>query len=216
MTKTAIVVGATGLVGKELVTQLCGNDSYKQVICLVRQPLEFEHHKLSQHRVDFSQMDELKALIKGDDMYCALGTTIKAAGSKQTQQQIDLTLPLTIAQCAKSNGITGFALVSSAGAKSDSSSFYLSLKGQLEQGLIALNFDKLTIVRPSVLTGKRPDFRFAEGLSIQVLNLLQWLPWLRSYRPISAAQVAKSLVHYHLNNSASLVIKQLNQLHQLT
>lgn len=212
MTNTALVVGATGLVGAELVQLLCHHDDYDNVICLSRRALPLQHAKLNNHIVDFTRPDTWQHLLKGDVLYCALGTTIKRAGSKGIQKSIDLTLPLTLAQTAKNNGVTAFALVSSTGADANSSSFYLSLKGQLEQGVKALNFSQLTIVQPSVLTGQRTEFRLGERLAIGILNRLSWLPGIREYQPISGHQVAKALLYFQQQNHGGITVKKRREL----
>lgn len=208
MSKTALILGATGLVGTELVQLLCHHQDYDKVICLSRRALAWQHPKLTQYIVDFTAPETWQHLVQGDVVYCALGTTIKQAGSKQAQKDIDLTLPLAIAQVARKNDITAFALVSSTGADADSSSFYLSLKGQLEQGLMALEFTQLTIVQPSILTGQRAEFRFGERVAHCLLTLFHWMPGVREYQPISGHQVAKALIHFHQENRGGVTIKK--------
>lgn len=212
MSKTAIVVGATGVVGLELVKQLCANDTYSHVTTLSRRPIDFSHEKLTQSIVDFSNLASWQELVNADTLFCALGTTLKQAGSKQAQSAIDLDLPVKIANTAKASGVKNFALVSSTGADAESSSFYLSLKGKLEQHLSSLDFNTLTIVQPSVLDAERNEFRLGEKVAIKLLKGLQFLPVFKQYRPIKSAQVAKALIHFQQHNSGGLVIKKLEQL----
>lgn len=212
MTKHAIVVGATGVVGKELVTKLCNDPDYHQVTCLVRRQLDYKSGKLQQHLVDFEQPDSWAELIYADVVFCALGTTLKQAGSKQAQQRIDLDLPVTIANIARQNEVPAFALVSSTGADAHAKSFYLALKGKLEQHLQSLGFNATTIVRPSLLVGDRNEFRLGEEIAIKLLRLFKHFPIIKRYRPITGQQVAAALIHYHKQNDAGLLIKQLDQL----
>lgn len=209
---SALVVGATGVVGRELVSELCNDASVNTVIVLARRNLEFEHKKLTCHVVEFDQPQTWQHLVKTDSVFCALGTTIKQAGSKGAQRKIDLDLPVAIATVAKANGVRKFALVSSVGANANSSSFYLATKGQLEQQVKSLEFHQLTIVKPSVIKGKRPEFRLGEHVGIWLLSLLKWLPFINKYRPISGNMVAKGLIHWHLVSNDKITIKQLDEL----
>lgn len=212
MNKTALVIGATGVVGFELVKQLCADDTYDKVVTLGRRAAKFQNDKLIQHVVDFTEPKSWQDLLVADTLFCALGTTLKQAGSKEAQQSIDLDLPKLIATMAKSNGVSHFALVSSTGAEANSGSFYLSLKGMLEQYLQGLNFSTLTIVRPSVLDAKRTEFRLGEEIAIKLLKGLQFLPGFRQYRPIKSAQVAKALIFYQHKNNGGLLVKKLDEL----
>lgn len=212
MNNNAIVVGATGVVGKELVSQLCADDTIDTVTCLVRTELNFTHDKLIQHTINFEEVSSWQSLVVGQCLYCALGTTLKQAGNKDAQQKIDLELPIEIASVAKQNGVEHLALVSSTGADANSNSFYLSLKGKLEAELTALSFQSLTIVQPSVLDIKRQAFRLGETIAIKVLNALQFMPVFKLYKPITPAQVAKALIYYQGENKSGVVVKKLDEL----
>lgn len=212
MNNTVIVVGATGVVGLELIKQLCADDTFSQVVCLVRQTIKINDPKLTQHIVDFNEPKSWQHRMTANTVYCALGTTLKQAGNKTAQKKVDLDLPIAIAEAAKSNNACHYALVSSAGADASSSSFYLSLKGKLEQRLIALNFDSLTIVQPSVLDAERNEFRLGEKIAIKLLNILQFVPIFRQYKPITPAQVAKALIHFQQQNKFGVTVKKLEQL----
>lgn len=210
--KSAIVVGATGVVGLELVKQLCASDAYSKVTCLARRAIESNHDKLTQHIVNFDNPKNWQDLVYADSLFCAIGTTLRQAGDKATQKRIDLDLPMAIANIAKTNGVKSFALVSSTGADAASSSFYLSLKGELEQGLEDLGFNALTIVQPSVLDAKRKEFRFGEEIAIKMLKALQFIPALKPYRPITPEQVAKALIYFQQKNDKGTAVKKLNEL----
>ena len=209
---SALVVGATGVVGREVVQQLCEDTNYSRVVVLSRRPLTFSHPKLTVHIVDFDEQKSWSELVNTDVVYCALGTTLKQAGSKAQQRKIDLDLPLSIATVAKKLNVKQFVLVSSSGANPNSSSFYFQTKGQLEQELIALNFSQLLIVRPSVLVGQRSERRFGELTAAFVLNKLAWLPGLSKYQPIKGSTVAKAMLYFAKQAHNSVEIKQLNEL----
>lgn len=189
--KTALVLGATGLVGHQLIQQLLDHPAYDRVVALVRRPMDMTHPKLHIEIVDFDKPDADK--IRGDDMFCALGTTLKVAGSKEAQFRIDCEYPATFARMGKENGVRRFMLVSSVGADAQSSNFYLCTKGDLEQRLQGLGFESLIIARPSFLLGDRQENRPGERAGIV---LVQWLKPLipKRYRGVQVADVAKALI----------------------
>lgn len=189
--KTALVLGATGLVGRQLIQQLLDHPAYDKVVALVRRPLDVTHPKLHTEIVNFDKPDADK--IRGDDMFCALGTTLKAAGSKEAQFRIDCEYPAAFARLGKENGVRKFMLVSSVGSDAHSSNFYLRTKGDLEQRLQGLGFESLIIARPSFLLGHRQESRPGERAGIV---LAQWLKPLipRRYRGVQVSAVAATLI----------------------
>lgn len=191
MNKTALLLGASGLVGSHLLQQLLDNPQYNQVVALVRRPLEVQHPKLRQEVVDFDQPDP--AVIQGDDIYCALGTTLRKAGSKEAQYKIDCTYPTVFGQIARQNGVRQYLLVSSVGADAKASGFYLKTKGELENNLQAMGFDCFVSARPSFLLGDRSEFRLGEKIGIGIATVLApLLP--KKYRGIQASTVARALI----------------------
>jgi len=216
--KTALIIGATGLVGQQLVKQLLLDEHYQVVHVFVRKLMSLSidadpQSKLVQHVVDFNNVESWQEKLVGDELFCCIGTTLKQAGSKQNQENIDLFLPTEIANYASENHVSKVILVSSAGANHQSSSFYLRLKGQLEQNLIALNWQTVIIVRPSFLAGKRNEFRFGEKLALILFSVLKYIPLIRRYRPITGKQLAfKMRVLANTELSGKVTIKALNQL----
>ena len=211
--KTAIVVGATGLVGQSLVQQLLAHPEFTCIKTFSRRSLNIEpQSKLQQHVVDFDDLDAWRKDITGDVLFCTLGTTLKQAGSKEKQTKVDLTYPIQIAQAAKSNGVSQAILVSSYGADSTSGSFYLKLKGQLENAFQANGFESLTILRPSVLLGKRSRYRIGESVAAWLLQTFSWLPWARRFRPIAGSQVAKAMIHAALSSPHGVTTRELDEL----
>jgi uncharacterized protein YbjT (DUF2867 family) len=189
--KTALVVGATGLVGGHLVAQLLENPAYTTVVALVRRPLGLSHPKLRQEIFDFERPDADK--VKGDDIFCALGTTLRKAGSEEAQRRIDCTYPAEVGRIARQNGVRQYLLVSSLGADASASNFYLRIKGELEQNIQSLGFECFISARPSILLGNRNEFRLGERVGIALARL--FAPLIpRRYRGIQAAKVAAALV----------------------
>jgi uncharacterized protein YbjT (DUF2867 family) len=196
MSKTALLVGATGLVGGQLLRQLLDSPHYHRVTVLARRPMLDNHPKLHSVVFDFAKPDA--ALVQGDDVFCALGTTLAKAGSKSAQYQIDCVYPASIGQLARANGAQRYLLVSSVGADAASSNFYLKTKGDLEQQVAAMGFERFVAARPSFLLGQRAEFRLGERVGIAVARLLGPLlvGSFKKYRGIEAAQVAAALLRF--------------------
>jgi uncharacterized protein YbjT (DUF2867 family) len=191
MPKTALLLGATGLVGNQLLEQLLDDARYESVVALGRRPLDRQHPKLRQEIIDFDHPDPAK--IKGDDLFCALGTTLRKAGSKEAQYRIDCTYPYEIGKIARQNGVRQYLLVSSLGADAQSSNFYLRTKGDLEAKIETLGFDNFVTARPSFLLGKRSEFRLGEKIGIVLAQGFAFLiP--KKYRGIQASKVAAALI----------------------
>lgn len=195
MGKTALVLGATGLVGSALVDQLLISETYEKVILFLRRSSGKHSEKLVEHIIDFDDPESWKHLVKGDVLFSAFGTTIKKAGSQDNQFRIDYTYQYQFAEVSKNNGVATYILVSSAGANSKSKVFYSRMKGQLDDAVKALGFENLVILKPSVLVGQRNESRFGETLGIFLGRLLTRLPGLQKYRPIEAVTVAKAMIN---------------------
>ena len=193
--KTAIVIGATGLVGNHITKKLLGDNRYEKVKVFVRRSLNLNHPKLEEHIVDFDKIESWKNHLTGDELYSALGTTIKKAGSKDFQYKIDFTYQYEAAKDASENGVKKYLLVSSMGANSKSSNFYLNLKGSLDEKVQDLEFYQIYIFRPSILVGERSEKRFGEVIGIKITGTItKIIPALKKYRPIKASQVAEAMI----------------------
>ncbi|HEX7356077.1 MAG TPA: NAD(P)H-binding protein [Ignavibacteriaceae bacterium] len=149
--KTAIIIGATGLVGSELTKKLLIDNRYDKVKVFVRRTTGISNTKIEEHIVDFDKIDTWKNHITGDELYSALGTTIKKAGSKEVQYKIDFDYQYITAKLASENGVQKYLLVSSIGANSKSKNFYLNMKGNLDNAVQLFPFDQILIFRPSIL-----------------------------------------------------------------
>ncbi len=194
--KIALVFGASGLIGGHVTQFLLLHPAYATVIVFVRKPLKLDHPKLVQHIVNFDQPESFKHLVKGDDLFCCLGTTMAIAGSKDAFYKVDFTYPFQAAQMASANGVSQYLLVSSVGADPDSRFFYSRVKGELEVALRTMGFWSLHIFQPSVLLGERNENRFGEQLAGKIGRVFDRLTGglLTKYRPIEADVVAKAMV----------------------
>ncbi len=191
--KKALVIGATGLVGTELVRQLLDTPKVESVVTLGRRNTEFEHEKLSQRKVDFENLDASLQHFQGDALFCCLGTTQAKAGGKKGFYKVDFTYVHAAAKLAAQNGVTGLYLISSVGADSGSmTSFYLKTKGEVEEAVQAMGFQRLHIFRPSLLLGDRDEFRLREWLGSVVMRPLA--PLLGKYMPVTAEEVAAGML----------------------
>ena len=204
--RSALIVGATGLVGSHLVKQICDHPQYVSVTAIVRNHLPFEHEKLTVHTVNFDAISEADVQFV-DDVFCCLGTTRKKAGSREQFEKVDVEYPLQIAALAKRAGAHHFIVISAMGASETSTAYYNRVKGKLEQQLQVLQFPTLSIVRPSLLVGERSELRLGEKSGEVVLKFLNPLlvgP-LKRYRSIKASQVATSMLAIALQPKAAAV-----------
>ncbi|MBL0309509.1 MAG: oxidoreductase [Bacteroidetes bacterium] len=214
MGKTALLIGATGMVGEECLKELLASPAYDKVITLTRRALETQHLKLKNVVVDFNQLEKDQQEIGADDIFCATGTTIAKAGSQEAFRKVDFDLPFQVAQIAKRNGAKQFILVSSIGADSGSSIFYSRVKGELEGALAKLNFDALIIFRPSMLLGHRKEKRTGEAIGIFIAEKLSFLfvgP-LKKYRGTPAGLLAKAMVEAAQQNKKGLSVIENDQI----
>ncbi|MFT7160213.1 MAG: hypothetical protein ACI9GZ_001386 [Bacteroidia bacterium] len=173
--KTALIVGATGLVGRQILDVLLKNDYYHQILIVSRRTVDVKDNRIKELIIDFDNFDKVKDQISANDYYCSIGTTMKQAGSKEAFLKIDHTYPLKLAQHAlEDSNFEQFLLVSSYGANSNSSLFYNEVKGRTEQVLKEMNLKKLLIFQPSLLLGYRKDFRFFEETAKLVSIILSF------------------------------------------
>jgi uncharacterized protein YbjT (DUF2867 family) len=193
--RTAWLAGATGLVGGFVLKQLIASDRYVRVVVLTRRMVHTEDPKVDQRVVNFDHLADMD-LPAAEDAFCALGTTIKKAGSQEAFRHIDLDFPLALASKALARNAKQFLLVSSVGAHAQSRNFYLRTKGELEEAVSELPFKAVHIFRPSILVGPREERRVAEraGLVFMKLASPMLIGGLRRYRAIEAQDVAISMM----------------------
>jgi len=164
--KTAVIVGATGLVGRELLNVILAHDYYNRILIVGRRSPEIKDNRIEELILDFNKLADYKDKIHGNDYYCCVGTTMDQAKTKEGFFRIDFTFPMEFAKIAKEDPkFEKFNLVSSYGASPESSLFYNAVKGQLEEALKDLNLKTLHIYQPSLLLGARPHFRIWEELA---------------------------------------------------
>jgi len=189
--RTALIVGATGLIGNFVVNELLASDKYAKVKILVRGSMPKQHPKLDTIVFDFDNPDA--SLIEADDVYCCLGTTMKKAGSKDAFYKVDYVYPYEIAKMAQANGTKRFAIVTAMGADKDSAIYYNRVKGEIEASLKKVGFEALLMFRPSLLLGTRPHKRTGEQIGE---TLMKWFrPFIpEKYRAIEASKVAGAMV----------------------
>ncbi len=188
--KTALIIGSTGLIGKLLTARLLHDDFYSRVKTLLRKPSGVSHPKLNEIVVDFDDLDE--SVIVADHVFCALGTTIKTAGSKENFRKVDFKYPLKIANAAKANGATFYGIVTAMGADSNSWFFYNQVKGEIEDALKDANFNSLGIFQPSMLLGDRAEERSGESIGQKVMLGLDFvIP--KNYKAIEGDKVAAAM-----------------------
>ncbi len=208
--KTAIVFGASGLVGSKLVKELLINPAYSQVLIVTRKPLVIINPKIQEITLgNYKSYNFSETNISDVHVFCCLGTTIKKAGTKDEFKKVDYELPLEVGNWAISKDIQTFVVISSIGANPDTKNFYLKTKGELEEALKLLGFDHLYILRPSLLLGERNEFRLGEEIAKMfsgVLNLTLRGSF-KKYKPISAVKVAKAMVFLANSDNKDIIFE---------
>jgi uncharacterized protein YbjT (DUF2867 family) len=195
-TQNALIAGATGLVGNQLLELLLADPNYDKVLILVRQIIPLDHPKLTQIEVNFDQLESLFLPCKVDHAFCALGTTIKKAGSQDAFRLVDHDYVLRLGRFCVKHGIPKFLVVSAMGANSSSSVFYNRVKGEMEVAVSQLPISSILIFRPSLLMGHRKEFRSGERIAQGVMGGLAFLfvGGLKKYKPIQARTVAMAMI----------------------
>lgn len=193
--KTALIIGSTGLIGSQLLELLLESEEYSKVISFVKRDTGIHHPKLKQHIINFDKPEDYKNFVFGDDFFCTIGTTIKAAGSKEAFKKVDFEYPKEFATIALQNNIKQFLIISSLGADANSGNFYLKTKGEIQDFLRKCNFENVSVLQPSLLLGNRKEFRLGEKIGAFFMKLFSFLfiGNLKKYKAIQSQDVAKAI-----------------------
>ena len=210
----ALIIGATGATGKDLVTQLLNDNAYSEVHCFVRKPMSITHPKLYAHVVNFETPEAWADLLHGDVAFSCLGTTLAVAGTKEAQWRVDYDYQYAFAQQCKANGVPTFVLISAAGATAQSKLFYNRMKGQLEDAVKALDFSSLLIFQPSVLIRSNSD-RGIENFTVNAFKFLNKLGILKRYRPMPTEILAEKMLSAVYNSPRGTFTIALNKIFEL-
>ncbi|MBH5320517.1 NAD(P)H-binding protein [Paenibacillus sp. GSMTC-2017] len=215
MERRAVIVGATGLVGGELVKLLLSSRHYTKVTVIVRKRLSMSHPRLEQRQLDFKELGHTPAeLIEGADIYCTLGTTMKKAGSKEQFQLVDYDYPMELGRLCKRYGARKMLIVTAIGSSVNSMFFYSKVKGRVEQDLKALQLPSLLIFKPSLILGHREETSFRESFVIKAAEKLSFLfngRWSK-YKPVTANGIAQAMISEALTCDIALHIIESNEI----
>lgn len=208
MPKTIILAGSSGLIGSHLLQLCLESTQVAKVICLNRRKVLGEHPKLEERIIDFNHLVSLPDFPEADAVCCCLGTTMKKAGSKEAFRKVDYHYTLDLGKAARNQGIPHLLLVSSLGASTQTSNFYLKTKGEIEEALNRLAFPSLTLLRPSFLLGERKENRVAENIGKWIFQTFGFLlagP-LKKYKAIHANTVARAMLNSILKEKPGTMI----------
>ena len=213
----AIVLGASGLTGSNLVSYLAADSGYNEIVLLVRRTLNINSPKIRQKTINFDALDEYHDEINGQVVFSCLGTTRSQVSDNEEYYKIDFSYPLEIAHHACKNGAEQFHIVSSLGANKDSRNGYLKLKGELEEALQTIPFKSLHIYRPSFITGERSKKRLTDLLLIPVMKLINPLltGGFKKYRSIEAASIARFMVKQASDDLSGVFIYESDQIQEI-
>lgn len=212
--RTALLAGATGLVGGFVLDQLLQDPTYDSVIVLTRKSLGNNHPKLKEVIVNFDQLENYTNDITADVVFCCLGTTIKTAGSQEAFKKVDYEYPLRLAEIAKQNGSKTYLLISALGSSKSSIIFYNRVKGEVEEAIGRLNFEAFHILQPSLIIGERKENRMGEGIAQKlspVYDALMFGP-LTKYKSIKAEQIAKAMIHFSKSDAKGILRHESDEL----
>ena len=196
MNKTVTLFGSTGLIGSEVLKLLINDNYFENINIISRKKISLDSKKIKNYTINFSNLEEYKKVISKDHIVIAsIGTTQSKVNFNKTEyRKVDYDILLNIAKACKSNKASSFCFVSSAGANEKSKNFYLGLKGEIENSIMHIGLKTCLIFRPSLLLGKRSEFRFGEILAKKIMPLFSFLIKF-DYKPIKADEVAKSIVN---------------------
>jgi len=200
MGKVANVIGASGLVGHQIINQLLFHSEFDKIRIFVRRKTRFLHPNLEEVIIDFNQPESWKHLVQGDILFSTLGTTLKQVKTKKNQYMVDFTFQHEFAKAASENGVPTYVLVSSLGANTKSLFFYSRMKGELEESVKILNFKRLIIFRPSILDGFRTEKRLGEKIALSFSRIISRFMF-KKYRPTPVQLLASKMISLSVDNT---------------
>ncbi|MDR6195816.1 NAD(P)H-binding protein [Siphonobacter sp. SORGH_AS_0500] len=207
----AIIIGATGSTGNELLQLLMASEDVSEIVALVRKPLTVSHSKLTTVVVDFSRLGQWASYISGDVAFSCLGTTLRAAGSQKAQYVVDYEYQYEFAKLAKANGIPTFILISSSTANPNSFLFYSRMKGKLEKSVEALGFTNVGVFRPGPLIRPETD-RTGEKIGVSLISFLNKVGLFRKMAPLPVNDLARLMLQYAKNPPSGHRIQESGQI----
>lgn len=212
----ALVIGATGLIGRELIDLLILDDYFSEIEIWVRKPSYYMHPKISETILDFDTVKSISKIMH-DIVFCCVGTTIKKAGSKENFRMIDYNIVVNIAHLSERSNVNNLIVISSLGATSQTGNFYLKTKGEMEEAISDLVIPSISILRPSVLIGNRLEFRLGEKIAIFVLKIFGIFLFgaLRKYRGIEATKVAQAMINLSSDEWMGLNILESDEIERI-
>lgn len=215
--KKVIILGASGLIGSDVLNQALNNTEFGEIKIFVRQQLPIKNQKLVQIITDFKKLEQIKAEITTDIIFCCLGSTKSKTPNLQDYKRIDQDIPLYFAKEGLSNGLSQFHVVSSLGANPSSSNFYTKLKGEIEVALKGLNIPSLYIYRPSFLEGERKEKRIFEKIALIIMRLINPLLMgrLKKYRTIEASIIANAMINESITNKRGIFVFESDKIKEL-
>ncbi len=215
--RNALIAGATGLVGSSLLEQLLAGNKYEKIVIITRKSIDTTHPKLIQKQIDFDSIESLKLDFQVDDVFCALGTTIKTAGSQDAFYKVDYTYVVNLGKWCAANGVKRFLIVSAMGANSKSGIFYNRVKGEMETAVNQLNIPQIVIFRPSLLMGNRKEKRVGEKIAQTVMGTLGFLfagPLLK-YKGIHADVVANAMIKSAMTEAKGFKVYESGEMQEM-
>ena len=212
--KSALILGASGLVGSEVLSLSLESDLYNKIVIVVRSPLTIKHNKLVEKIIDFD-MPKWEEMFPVDHVYCCLGTTIKKAGSKTNFIKVDHDYPLAFAAAAKKWESSIFSIITAAGVSPESKIFYNNVKGQIEKKLKSLELFSTLIFRPSLLLGERKEFRLGEKIGSGIAKVTSWVT-PKTYRAIHCKAVAKAMLAESFSDKTGFNIISNKSMHRFS
>ena len=217
MNKRAIIIGASGLIGKELLTLLLNHQEFESIKVYVRKPLNIKHQKLTEIITNFNTIQELNNSIDGDIIFCCLGSTKSKTPDLNDYRKIDHDYPLFFAKEGLKNGLKQFHLISALGADAKSSNFYTKMKGETEDELKQLSIPSIYIYQPSFLSGNRTEKRPLEKVVLLVMKLIDplLLGGLKKYQSINAITVAKAMINESIKNKKGIFVHKSDKIKEL-